>query len=111
MKSRSPCPRLCSRIAGSDAGACVPTRVWKHAPASLPAILEQSRGHGDLDFIVYEGEHWTFERHWRAAAQVAVALRDGYGVEPGDRVAVAMRNLPEWSIAFWGAAAAGAVVV
>jgi long-chain acyl-CoA synthetase len=89
----------------------VPTRVWKHAPASLPAILDQSRAHGELDFLVYEGEHWTFERHRRAAAQVAVALRDRYGVEPGDRVAVAMRNLPEWSVAFWGAAAAGAVVV
>ena len=89
----------------------VPSRVWKHAPASLPGILDQSREHGDLDFLVYEGEHWSFERHFHAAAQVAVALRDRYGVRPGDRVAVAMRNLPEWSVAFWGAAAAGAVVV
>ncbi len=89
----------------------VPTRVWKHAAASLPELLSQSRGHGDLDFLVYEGEHWSFERHFRAAAQVAVALRDRYGVRPGDRVAVAMWNLPEWSVAFWGAAAAGAVVV
>ena len=30
---------------------------------------------------------------------------------PGDRVTIAMRNFPEWSIAFWGATAAGAVVV
>jgi long-chain acyl-CoA synthetase len=89
----------------------VPTRVWKHAPASLPTILDQSRAHGELDFLVYDDERWTFERHFRAAAQVAVALRDRYGVRPGDRVAVAMRNLPEWSVAFWGAAAAGAVVV
>src|SRR5262249_24549833 len=27
------------------------------------------------------------------------------------RVAIAMRNYPEWSVAFWGAAAAGAIVV
>ena len=32
-------------------------------------------------------------------------------VAPGDRVAIAMRNLPEWSLAFWAASAAGAVVV
>jgi len=89
----------------------VPTRVWKHAAASLPGLLDRSRGFGDLDFLVYEGEHWSFERHFRAAAQVAAALHDRYGVRPGDRVAVAMRNLPEWSVAFWGAAAAGAVVV
>ncbi len=29
----------------------------------------------------------------------------------GDRVAIVMRNFPEWSIAFWAAAAAGAIVV
>ena len=89
----------------------VSTRVWANAPASLVAVLTQSRGHGDLDFLVYEGEHWTFEDHYRAAARVAHVLRDRYGVENGDRVAVAMRNLPEWSVGFWGAAAAGAVVV
>ena len=38
-------------------------------------------------------------------------LRERYGVAKGDRVAIAMRNYPEWSIAFWGAVAAGAIVV
>ncbi|RAV76132.1 hypothetical protein DBT54_10005, partial [Aerococcus loyolae] len=33
------------------------------------------------------------------------------GVRKGDRVAIAMRNFPEWSISFWAAAAIGAVVV
>lgn len=89
----------------------IPTRVWVNAPLSLASVLAQSRGHGDLDFFVYEGEHWTFEDHFRAAARLAHVLREQYGVETGDRVAIAMRNLPEWSVAFWGAAAAGAVVV
>ena len=31
--------------------------------------------------------------------------------QKGDRVAIVMRNFPEWSIAFWAAAAAGAIVV
>ena len=30
---------------------------------------------------------------------------------PGDRVAIAMRNYPEWVVAFWAATCAGAVVV
>ena len=89
----------------------VPTRVWKHAPTSLATILTQSRAHGDLDFFVYEQEHWTFEGHYRGAAKLAHALVERFGVQKGDRVAVAMRNLPEWSVAFWAAAAAGAVVV
>src|SRR3712207_1272725 len=86
-----------------------PIRTWKNAPPTLRHVLESSRAHGDLGFLVYEDETLTFEQHFRAAAHLAHVLRDRYGVQTGDRVAIAMRNFPEWSIAFWGAAAAGAV--
>lgn len=100
----------------------VPMRAWKHAPATLRAVLEGSRAHGDAkQFLVYaapdgpEGpgavERYGFERHFRGAATLAHVLRDRFGVQTGDRVAIAMRNFPEWSLAFWGAASAGAVVV
>ncbi len=89
----------------------VPTRVWKNCPASLRVVLELSRGHGDTDYLVYEDERTTYEEHFRIAASIAHGLHDRFGVERGDRVAIAMRNLPEWAMAFWGAAAAGGVVV
>jgi long-chain acyl-CoA synthetase len=89
----------------------VPTKVWKNCPATLTDILKLSRGHGDKTFIVYEDERITFEEHFRACAHLAHVLRDRFGVREGDRVAIAMRNFPEWSVAFWGASAAGAVVV
>jgi len=89
----------------------VRTRIWKNAPPTLVDILRLSRGHADKTFIVYEDEHYSFEEHFAASAHVANLLRDRFGVRKGDRVAVAMRNYPEWSMAFWGAAAAGAVVV
>ncbi|MBP1686418.1 MAG: AMP-dependent synthetase and ligase [Deltaproteobacteria bacterium] len=89
----------------------LPLRVWKNAPASLPVVLEQSRAHGAKVFTVYEGERTTFEEHYCRAATLAHRLIKRYGVCKGDRVAIAMRNLPEWPLAFWGAAAAGAVVV
>jgi long-chain acyl-CoA synthetase len=87
------------------------SKTWKNAPATLADILRLSRGHGDKVFIVFEDEQYTFEDHFRRAAQLAHVLRDRFGVREGDRVAIAMRNFPEWSIAFWGASAAGAVVV
>ncbi len=87
------------------------TKVWKHCPATLGDILIASRGHGDAVFLVYEDERITFERHFRACARLANVLRDRFGVRNGDRVAIAMRNYPEWSVAFWAAAAAGAIVV
>src|SRR4029077_4392904 len=77
----------------------------------LRVILDASRGRGDSSFIVYEDEVLTFEQHYRAAAHLASILTERYGVAKGDRVAIVMRNFPEWSIAFWAAAAAGAIVV
>jgi long-chain acyl-CoA synthetase len=89
----------------------VPTRVWKNAPPTLAAVLELSRSHGEADFMVYEDDRWSFERHFLACAHLADILKDRYDVKKGDRVAIAMRNFPEWSVAFWASAAIGAVVV
>ncbi len=89
----------------------IPTKVWKNCPAALGDILTISRAHGDKVFLVYEDERMTFQEHFRTCAHLANILRDRFGVTKGDRVAIAMRNYPEWSVAFWAAAAAGAIVV
>ncbi len=89
----------------------IPTKTWKNAPRVLPDVLRLSRGHGDADFLVYEDERTTFAEHFRRAAHLAHVMIDRYGVRKGDRVAIAMRNFPEWPVAFWATAATGAVVV
>ncbi|MGW0810136.1 class I adenylate-forming enzyme family protein [Nonomuraea sp. NPDC002799] len=86
-------------------------RTWKHAPAHFRTLLEMSRFHGEKVFLVYEDEHITFEEHFRRAATLANRLVEEYGVTKGDRVAVAMRNYPEWSISFSAILAAGAIAV
>jgi long-chain acyl-CoA synthetase len=87
------------------------TRTWKMAPPSLLTVFERSLAHGDADFLVYEDDRVTFAEHYRMAATLAHRLADELGVQKGDRVAIAMRNLPEWVIVFWGAIAVGAIVV
>jgi len=89
----------------------VPTRCWKNIPASMPALLEASRIHGDKPFIVYGDERLSYEEHYRRVAALAHHLIDACGVRKGDRVAIAMRNYPEWPIAFWASVAAGAIAV
>jgi len=89
----------------------VPTRVWKAAPPSLRTVLDLSLGYGDADFIVYEDERTTFDQHYRIVAALARRLLGEFGIEQGDRVAIAMRNLPEWIMAFWAITVAGAVAV
>jgi long-chain acyl-CoA synthetase len=89
----------------------VPTRTWKNAPGSLRAVLDMSLGHGDAIFLVYEDERTTFAEHYRIACTLAHRLITEYKVVKGDRVTIAMRNLPEWIMAFWASTLAGAVVV
>jgi long-chain acyl-CoA synthetase len=89
----------------------VPLRVWKAAPPSLRAVLESSRQRGEELFLVYEDEGVSYARHFAEVATLARRLVDDLGVQKGDRVAIAMRNFPEWSVAFWAATAAGAVAV
>ncbi|GII04513.1 class I adenylate-forming enzyme family protein [Planobispora takensis] len=86
-------------------------RTWKHAPVHFRALLEISRFHGDKVFLAYEDEHITYEEHFRRAATLARRLVEEYGVGKGDRVAIAMRNYPEWVISFSAALAAGAIAV
>ena len=70
-----------------------------------------SLAHGDAPFLVYEDERTTFAEHYRIACTLAHRLRSTFGIVQGDRVAIIMRNLPEWIMAFWGATLAGAIVV
>ncbi len=88
----------------------VATRVWKNAPPSLRYLIEAARGHGERVFTIYEDERVTYEATWRAVTTLAAHLRT-LGIGPGDRVALAMRNLPEWPVAFFAATAIGAVMV
>ena len=84
--------------------------VWKNAPATLRQILDVSLNHAARDFLVYEDQRHTFEEHYRVAATLGARLID-LGVQKGDCVAIASRNLPEWVMAFWGSVVTGAVVV
>ena len=88
-----------------------PVRVYKKAHRDLRAILDLSRDWDDRVFIVYENERVTYRAHYRAASALAWKLVEDFGVQKGDRVAIAMRNYPEWPLAFWAATAIGAVAV
>jgi len=82
---------------------------WKNGPANLVEILRQSLNFADREFLVHEAQRVTFKEHFAQAATMSRRLLD-HGVQPGDRVAIAARNLPQVAVTFWGALAAGAVV-
>ncbi len=67
---------------------------------------------GDADCYVFEdGRRFTHNSLQSHVASVAAALREDYGLGPGDRVAICAANCPEWLLTFWAAAVSGLVVV
>ena len=84
------------------------TKAWKHAPPTLRDVFLNVRAF-DREFLVHEDERATYEGFARAALALAHQLQAD-GVKKGDRVAVVMRNLPEWPVAFFAGVLAGAIV-
>ena len=88
----------------------VPTRDWKNGVHTLRELAEQGRTHGDRAFTILEDERVSFENWYRATAAFARKLQE-LGVKKGDRVALAMRNLPEWPVAYFATVSLGAIIV
>jgi long-chain acyl-CoA synthetase len=86
-------------------------RVYKNAPPSLRALFEASRAFGDKTFLVYEDERLSFGETMARVDALGAALVGRYGIAPGDRVAIAMRNYPEWVISFAAITSIGAISV
>jgi long-chain acyl-CoA synthetase len=89
----------------------VKTQVFKNAPAHLGQIFAGSRNHGDKTFLVYEGETWSFAKTMDQVDALSNLLVNSFGIKKGDRVAVAMRNYPEWVMSFAAIISVGAISV
>ncbi len=86
-------------------------KVFKKAPPSLRSLYDLARGRGDQIFLVYEDERLSFSDVMAQVDTLAATLTERYGVRPGDRVAIGMRNYPEWVMSFAAITSIGAVSV
>jgi long-chain acyl-CoA synthetase len=89
----------------------VPWRVYERGPHTLRELFELTRTWGDRVFTVYRDEHVTYAQHAGIVAGLATLLHDEYGLRQGDRVAVTMRNYPEWAPWFYACQVSGLVFV
>jgi long-chain acyl-CoA synthetase len=85
------------------------TKTWKNAPPTLRDVFVNGRRFAEREFLVYEDDRATYDAFARATLKLAHQLI-AEGVGKGDRVAVIMRNLPEWPVYFWAGALVGAIV-
>jgi len=86
-----------------------PCRVYVNAPNSLRELFAENRS--EATFFVYEDERYSFESMYQQAATIAAKLVSDYGISQGDRVAISMRNYPEWILAFTAITSIGAIAV
>ncbi|MEO7026239.1 MAG: AMP-binding protein, partial [Caulobacteraceae bacterium] len=87
-----------------------PMRVYAHAPATVRALWLASAAYGSREYLIYQDERITYaQTHARVNAVAGWLV--GEGVRPGDRVAIAMRNYPEWLIVYWACVAMGVAAV
>ena len=84
-------------------------RAFRNAPRSLGQLFADTVS--DQPFLIYGDERWTFAEAFADAARIARVLAADYGVGKGDRVAISMRNFPEWVLAFTAVTSIGAIAV
>ncbi len=92
----------------------VPMRVFANAPGTMRDlwVLGTPReADRTLMYLVYEDERYSYADIGADVRSLADALRDRLDVQTGDRVAISMRNYPEWVTAYWATLCIGATVV
>lgn len=89
----------------------VQLRTFVRGPRTVIDCFRASKAHEDRVHLVFEKERHTFAEVRSQSLSAAQELRTAFGVQAGDRVAIAMRNYPEFVVCFWAAVLAGAVAV
>ncbi|WP_434092664.1 class I adenylate-forming enzyme family protein [Streptomyces clavifer] len=85
--------------------------IYANGPRTLHEFVETTWAFGDQPFLIAGERTCTYAEFFAAASALARRFTDTYGLRSGDRAVIAMRNHPEWQIAFWAAQLAGLVAV
>lgn len=88
----------------------IPVKVYTTAPPNMRVMWEATAVHGDKDYLVYEDERYTYaEIHAQVRKLAQYLVSQGIGRH--SRVALSMRNYPEWVVGYWATVSLGAAVV
>ncbi|WP_436793557.1 class I adenylate-forming enzyme family protein [Actinospongicola halichondriae] len=88
-----------------------PVTAFANAPATLRQWWASARQRPDETYLVYEDERWSFGDVMACVDGLAHALVHDLGVAKGDRVAIGMRNYPEWICGIAAITSIGAISV
>jgi long-chain acyl-CoA synthetase len=86
-----------------------PIRVFANLPHTMPELYAANVS--DKEFLIYGDERLTFRQAHERITAIARVLYDEFEVRTGDRVAISMRNYPEWMLAFGAITCIGGIAV
>lgn len=84
-------------------------KVFKQALPSLSHLYNDLATHGDTELAVYQGRRLNYRDAYQQAAKLADFLANNFSIGQGSRVALVMRNCPEWLVSFIAITSLGAV--
>ncbi|WP_303812352.1 class I adenylate-forming enzyme family protein [Sandarakinorhabdus limnophila] len=88
----------------------IPVRAYRHALPDVRALWQSTHAFADRTYLVYGEERLTY-RKAHARVDAIAAWLAAQRIRPGDRVAIAMRNYPEWMLIYWACVSTGIAVV
>lgn len=77
----------------------------------VEAFLASCETNAEMPAIRCMGKALSYQQLAKLSAAFAGYLQNDAGLKPGDRIAIQLPNLPQYSIAAWGALRAGLVLV
>lgn len=84
--------------------------AFKNAPPTIRDFWLSTAAFADRDYLVYEDERLTYSQSHDKVASIAAWIA-AQGVKRGDRIAIGMRNYPEWMLIYWASLCLGVAVV
>ena len=84
--------------------------AFKNAPPTIRDFWLSTVAFADRDYLVYEDERLTYGQTHEKVASIAAWIA-AQGVKRGDRIAIGMRNYPEWMLIYWASLCLGVAVV
>ncbi len=87
------------------------TKNFKNREKSLREKIQNAALRGDAVCIVHGERRISYAEHTRLVWGAAHALREDFGFQRGDRLAILAYNSPDWLISLFGATSLGGIAV
>lgn len=84
---------------------------FKNLPKNLNELYQIGQQFHDKSFFIHHGKSLSYRDVLDQMGNLAHVLVSRFGIKKGDRIALAMRNLPEWCVAFMAITSVGGIAV